>query len=401
MPTSAEVRARFPALADGFAFLENAGGSQLPDTVIEATRAYQIGNFVQTGAGYPKSQTATAVVKEAHVFAEELVNAGSAGKVALGPSTTILVAMVANAYAADWKPGDEVVVAATNHEANAGPWARLERAGAVVRHWPIDPTTFRCEPEALAGLLNERTRIVALPHASNIVGQVEDVRRVVEMAHAVGAKVFADGVAYAPHRTVDVAALGVDWYVLSLYKTFAPHMAVLFGRHEAFAELVGPNHFFIPEDAVPYRWEPGDANHEGCAGFLGLRPYLAFLAGHDDYRGRTTIEAAWAEMSRLEAAPFARLVEGLRELGVRFVGPGEARDDTLGTVSFLMDEPSDVVSARVNGPERGLRHGHMYAVRLLDGLGIPREPGVVRASLAHYNTVEEVEGLLAALGRRG
>ncbi len=396
MPTPAEVRARFPALASGFAFLENAGGSQLPDTVIEAVGGYLANSFVQTGADYPKSEAATAIVDGAHRFAEELVNAESVGRVALGASTTVLVGMVADAYARVWRPGDEVVIAATNHEANAGPWARLERAGAVVKTWPVDPETFRCEPSALEGLLSERTRIVALPHASNIVGQVEDVAKVVEMAHAVGAKVCADGVAYAPHRSVDVAALGVDWYVLSLYKTFAPHMAVLFGRHEAFDELVGPGHFFIPEKAVPYRWEPGAANHESCAGFLGLRPHLAFLAGHPEYRGRTTVESAWAEMARLEREPHRRLVEGLRSLGARFVGPGEVRDDALPTVSFLMAEPSDAVSARVNGPTRGLRHGNMYAVRLLDGLGIPREPGVVRASLAHYNTVEEVEGLLAA-----
>lgn len=397
MPSPEEVRARFPALAGGFAFLENAGGSQLPGSVIEAVREYGIDNFVQTGANYSKSEAATAVVDEAHVFAEELVNAGNVGKAVLGASTTALVAMIADAYARDWKEGDEVIVAATNHEANAGPWVRLERAGAVVRHWPVDPVTFRCEPSALEELLSERTRIVALPHASNIVGQVEDVARVVEMAHAVGAKVCADGVAYAPHRAVDVAALGVDWYVLSLYKTFAPHMAVLFGRHEAFAELVGPGHFFIPEKAVPYRWEPGAANHESCAGFLGLRSHLAFLAGHDAYEGRRTVEAAWAEMARLEREPHARLVEGFRTLGARFVGPGEVREDVLPTVSFLLDEPSDAVSARVNGPLRGLRHGNMYAVRLLDGLGIPREPGVVRASLAHYNTVEEVDGLLEAL----
>ena len=398
MPTPAEVRAQFPALAGGFAFLENAGGSQLPRTVIDAMRDYQTRSYVQTGAGYPKSDAATENIDSAHVFAEEMVNAGGVGKCVLGASTTALVAMVAEAYARDWRAGDEVIVADTNHEANAGPWTRLERAGAKVLHWPVDPVTFRCEPSALEGLLGEQTRIVALPHVSNIVGQVEDVAKVVEMAHAVGAKVCADGVAYAPHRAVDVAALGVDWYVLSLYKTFAPHMAVLFGRHEAFGELVGPGHFFIPEKEVPYRWEPGAANHESCAGFLGLRPYLAFLAGHNAYEGRATVEASWKEMARLERAPHARLVEGLRALGVRFVGPGEARADTVPTVSFLLDEPSDAVAARVNGLARGLRHGNMYAVRLLDGLGIPRDPGVVRASLAHYNTVEEVEGLLGALG---
>jgi len=397
MPTPSEVRAQFPALAGGFAFLENAGGSQLPRSVIEAVQAYMTNNFVQTGANYPKSETATAVVEDAHVFAEEIVNAGDVGKAVLGASSTVLLAMIGNAYAATWKPGDEVIIAATNHEANAGPWARLEKAGAVVRHWPIDPETFRCEPAVLETLLNERTRLVALPHASNIVGQTEDVKLVCDMAHNVGAKVCVDGVAYAPHHAVDVQAIGADWYVMSLYKTFAPHMGLLFGRHEAFAELIGPGHYFIPEKAVPYRWEPGAANHESCAGFLGLRSYLAFLAGHSAYQGRSTVEAAWAEMERLEAAPHHRLVEGLRDLGARFIGPGAAVPGTSPTISFLLGEPADVTSARVNGLERGLRHGSMYAVRLLEGLGIPTEPGVVRASLAHYNTVEEVDGLLEAL----
>lgn len=396
MPTIDEVRARFPALGGGFAFLENAGGSQLPDTVIEAIRAYLVDNFVQIGASYPKSERATQIVADAHEFASDLVNASGAGTVILGPSTTVLVGMIANAYAKVWKPGDEVVVAATNHEANAGPWVRLEAAGAIVRHWPIDPETFRSEPAVLKTLLNERTRIVALPHASNLIGQVEDVKRVAEMAHAVGAKVCADGVAYAPHRAVDVKALGVDWYVLSAYKVFAPHLAMLFGTDEAFEELTGPGHFFFPQSPVAYRWEPGGPSHEACAGLLGLRPYLAFLAG-EEYQGHSTVQKAFAQGEGLEKAPFRRLIEGLKELGVRFVGPGEVRDDTLATVSFLMDEPSDLVSARVNGPQRGLRHGHMYAVRLLDGLGIPREPGVVRASLAHYNTVEEVDDLLRAL----
>jgi cysteine desulfurase family protein (TIGR01976 family) len=396
LPNRGAVRAWFPALQCDFAFLENAGGSQVPGAVADAVRDYMRSCYVQLGAGYPHANEADRVVAEAHAFIEEFVGAGDAGKVVLGPSTTALTNILAHAYAETLRPGDEIVIAVTNHEANAGPWARLERRGATIRWWPVDPDTLTCRLETLRELLNERTRIVALPHVSNLLGQVADLRAVTDLAHAAGARVVADGVAYAPHRTVDVAEWGVDWYVYSTYKVYGPHMAALYGRHEAFAEIEGPNHFFIPRDSIPYKFELGGVDHEGCAGLLALRSYLRFLAGRDE-DGRETILAATRAMEALERPLTDALVAGLRARpSFRLLLPEGA--DNVGTVSFLHPSiPSAEVAHQVIRRGIGIRHGHMYAWRLCEALGIEPTDGVVRISLLHYNTPEEVDRVLAAL----
>ncbi len=390
----AAVRARFPALQSGFAYLENAGGSQVPDVVADAIRDYMLTDYVQLGAGYPQSDRATARVEEAHAFMAEFVNAGGAGRVVIGPSTTALINLIAAAYGQIWSEGDEVVVAESNHEANVGAWVRLESKGIKVRWWPVDRESFRCEPDALATLLGPRTKLVALPHVSNLIGQIEDVKRVCELAHAVGAKVCSDGVAYAPHRSIDVQDLGVDWYVFSAYKVYGPHMAALYGRTEAFGELTGPNHWFVPNDD-PYKWELGGVSHEACAGLLAMRSYLGFLAG-GGYAGRSTIETAFGVMAQLEHPTEARLRGWLSDRGdLTLTGPKAAGQDTVGTVSFVHKTlGSDAIAEAVNRSGMGIRNGHMYAVRLLEGLGIASDPGVVRVSLVHYNTVDEIDRLI-------
>jgi cysteine desulfurase family protein (TIGR01976 family) len=398
MPSVADVRAWFPTLTEDFAFLENAGGSQVPAVVADAVRDYMLSSYVQLGAGYDHSLRATLVNEAAHAFIETFVNAGAAGKVVLGPSTTALTTILAGSYGETIRPGDEVVVAETNHEANAGPWARLERYGAKVRIWKVDPETFECPLAALEEMLNERTRLVALPHVSNLLGHIVDLKAVCDAAHRVGARVVADGVAYAPHRAIDVAAWGVDWYVYSTYKVFGPHMAALFGRHECFAEVAGPNHFFIPRSSIPYAFELGGASHEGCAGLLGLRPYLRFLAGREP-DDRATVVAAFDEIERLELPLQARVIEYLKSKpGVRIVGTGRSDNSNVATISFLSGKvPSDRISAHTDSRRVGIRHGHMYAYRLCQALGIAPEPGVARISVVHYNTDAEVTRLIEAL----
>jgi cysteine desulfurase family protein (TIGR01976 family) len=338
------------------------------------------------------------MVSDAHSFVEELVNAGSAGKVVLGPSMTALSTILANAYGEVLSPGDEVIVAQTNHEANAGPWARLGRRGAVVKMWPVDPATFRCSLPALRSLLGPRTRVVALPHVSNLIGEIEPLAEIAEAAHRAGARVVADGVAFAPHRAIDVQALGVDYYLYSTYKVYGPHMGALFGRSEAFEEIEGPNHFFIPKEEIPYKFELGGVSHEGCAGLLALRPYLRFLAG-DTGSGRAAVERAFAVMAALEEPLTERLLDFLRsKRGVKIVGSDRAGAHRVGTVSFVHDRvsPPRIVEA-AHREEIGIRFGHMYAVRLCEALGIDLATGVVRVSLLHYNTEEEIERLIRVL----
>lgn len=390
------VRRWFPALATGFAYLENAGGSQVPQVVADAICDYMLTSYVQLGAGYAASIRATETVAEAHRFIETLVNAGDAGKVILGPSTTALMHILSHAYAPTIKPGDEIVVAEANHEANAGPWVNLERQGAVIKFWKVHPETCELNPDELKEFVTQKTRFIALPHVSNLLGMVQDLTPVVEIAKSVGAKTIVDGVAYAPHRAIDVQKWGVDYYVYSTYKVYGPHAAALFVRHDAIEEVTGPNHFFIAKDELPYKFQLGGVSHEVCAGLLALRPYLQFLASRstDD---RETITQAFSQMQSLELAPHRFLLDYLKsKRDVRLVG--NYGPDCVPTVSFVHARlRSDKICEVVDQAQIGIRFGHMYAVRLLNSLKIPLEPGVVRVSLVHYNTIEEVERLISVL----
>lgn len=394
----AAVRSWFPTLDSDFAFLENAGGSQVPRVVADAIRNYMLSDYVQLGAGYEQSLRATGLVDGAHRFVTTLMNAGSVGKVVLGNSTTALLHILADAYADIWSPGDEVIIAETNHEANAGPWAKLAKFGMVVKTWKVDPTTFQCSLESLSELLTDKTKIVTFPHVSNLLGEVVDVKGITRLVHEAGAKVVADGVAYAPHRAIDVADWGVDWYAFSTYKVYGPHMAALFGKHEAFAEITGPNHFFIPRESIPYKFELGSISHEGCAGLLGLGTYLQFLAA-SEREDRRTIVRAFETMRVLELPLQISLIQYLRSKPqVRIIGLGDEGPGSVGTISFVHERlKSSEIVAQIDSQDIGIRYGHMYAVRLCNALGIDLTEGVVRVSMVHYNTPEEIDRLKAAL----
>jgi cysteine desulfurase family protein (TIGR01976 family) len=401
-PSLDRIRARFPALSGPLALLENAGGSQVPDVVADAIRRYMLESYVQLGAGYPMSDAATKNVADAHRLVSTVMNADRAGTVILGASTTQLCHLIANAMRDSIRPGDEIVLAETGHEANIGPWLTLAKAGAVIRWWKVDRDVQDCPLGSLDALLSPRTRLVAFPHVSNLLGGIVDVAAVTRKAHAAGARVFVDGVAFAPHRAIDVEGWGVDWYVYSTYKVFGPHMAALFGRHDALAELEGPNHFFIPHDDLPYKFELGGSSHEGCAAINALGPYLAFLAGKPESTplDRPTVEAAFARMTELELPLQERLVDGLRRLPhLHLVGPAAtAADARVPTVSFIHARlaPTEVVR-RLHAAGLAVRNGHMYAYRLCEALGIDVTEGVVRVSAVHYNTPDEVERMVAAL----
>ncbi len=396
------IRAQFPSLSGDVTFLENAGGSQVPAVVADSVRDYMLSSYVQLGAGYPLSKRCTEVVDEAHDFVRLMMN-GSGGEVILGPSTSALLEMLAGCYAKTLTPGSEIVVAQTGHEANVGPWKHLERIGFPLRWWEMDPETFTCSLDGLAQLLNDRTALVAFPHVSNLLGEIVDIGAITELVHQSGARVVVDGVAYAPHRAIDVAGWGVDWYAYSTYKVYGPHMAALWGRRDAIRELTGPNHFFVPEDEVPYKFEVGGASHEGCAGILGLRQYLSFLAGVDETQDldRAAIERAFDTMTECELPLQARLIDYLQSRGdVRIVGPEDSGATRIGTISFVHEEKSSAeITAVVDRSGIGIRHGHMYAYHLCEAAGLEPEDGVVRVSLVHYNTPEEIERLIEVFDR--
>jgi cysteine desulfurase family protein (TIGR01976 family) len=391
------IREQFPALAGDTVFLENAGGSQVPAVVADSIRNYMLSSYVQLGAGYPVSQRATELVDEAHDFVRLMMNGGD-GEVILGPSTSALLLMLAGCYAQILDEGAEIVVAQTGHEANVGPWKKLASLGLELRWWEMDADTFECPLSSLENLLSDRTALVAFPHVSNLLGGIVDIEAITKLAHSAGARVVVDGVAYAPHRPIDVSAWNVDWYAYSTYKVYGPHMAALWGQTDALAELTGPNHFFVSDDDLPYKFELGGPNHEGCAGICGLRDYLAYLVDLEDPQqlDRPAIERAFDVMTACELPLQARLIEYLRSRNdVRIVGPDDDGPSRVGTISFVHESKSSAdITAAVDRSAIGIRHGHMYAYHLCEAAGLEPEDGVVRTSLVHYNTIQEIEKLI-------
>jgi len=392
------IRAHFPALASDTVFLENAGGSQMPRIVADRMHHYMLNSYVQLDAGYGLSREATDVVAKAHDFVGLLMNGRESGTVVLGPSCSALCQMLAHCYGDVLEAGDEIIVAETGHEANAGPWMKLAGRGLVPRIWPLDRETLTCPLEGLENLLNERTRIVAFPHVSNLLGDIVDVKEVTRLAHRHGARVVVDGVAYAPHRVMDVAAWDVDWYAYSAYKVYGPHMAALYGKSDAFADLVGPNHYFVDRSDVPYKFELGGVNHEGCAGLIALGDYLKFLAGadHEAAIDRETVCAAFGTMTDCELPLQAKLIAYLLAKDpVALIGPKSGDRSRVGTISFVHSSlTSREVAEAAHEQNIGIRHGHMYAHRLCKAILKDPDDGVVRISLVHYNSLEEIDRLI-------
>ncbi|MCZ6836390.1 MAG: aminotransferase class V-fold PLP-dependent enzyme, partial [Planctomycetota bacterium] len=293
------------------------------------------------------------------------------------------------------------IVSEIGHEANVGPWWNLGREGFVVKMWEADPDTLTCPLQQLERLLTDRTKIVAFPHVSNLLGRIEDIQGAIELAHSAGARVVIDGVAYASHRAIDVEAWNADWYLYGPYKVYGPHLGVMYGSHEAFAEIRGPNHFFIPDEEIPYKFEPGGVIHEHGAGLLALGDYLKLLAGREDDEpcDRATIVKAYDVMTALEQPLQQRIISYLKSKpGITIIGPDHAEVTRVPTISFHHDKVKSVEIAKALCQANiGARNGHMYTARLCAKLGYDLEDGFARVSLLHYNTQQEIDRLIEVL----
>jgi cysteine desulfurase family protein (TIGR01976 family) len=387
------VRGHFPGLASPWAFMDNAGGSHVLAGVADRVRDFLLTTPVQHGASYGPSAEAAARVAEATTRIAAMIGAARPEEVVIGGSTTFLLQQLARAMASSFRPGDEIVVTDVDHDSNIGPWRTLEAIGVTVREWRIDPVSFELRLDDLAALLGPRTRLVCVTHCSNVLGTIIPIAEIADLVHAAGAELCVDGVAYAPHRAVDVAALGYDWYVYSFYKTYGPHQAVLWGRYERLLELDSLNHGFIGRDRVPYKLQPGNVNYELAWGCAGIPDYLEGLAAH---HGADAFELIAAHEESLAAPLLAWL--GARN-DVRIIGRrGSDRAERVPTVSFVVDGRSSAeIVASVDRAQVGIRYGDFYARRLIDRLGLAERQGVVRVSMVHYNTAGEVQRLLAAL----
>lgn len=397
----AYVRKQFPGLAGDYAFMDNAGGSMVLQGVADRVADYLLNSSVQLGASYAPSVAAGERVMQARRSVMQLINAAHPDEVIMGGSTTHLLQILCRAIAPSIAPGDEIIVTNCDHEANIGPWVRLcTDRGATLRVWEVDPDSLELELDDLQALLGDKTRYVAVTHASNILGSINPVAEIARRVHAVGAQLCVDAVAYAPHRLVDVQASGADFYVYSFYKTFGPHFAVLWGRRDLLLDFPSLNHFFIGQDVVPYKLQPGNVNYELSFGCIGISDYLLDIANQLGVQGseRERMQAAFDAFEIQEDALAERLLGFLRQRpGVRIIGKTSVQA-RVPTISFVVEGVrSEAVVLKVDEQRIGIRFGDFYARRLIEALGLAPQGGVVRVSLAHYNTLEEIDRLIAAL----
>ncbi len=399
------VRSQFPALSSGYAYLDNAGGSAVLKPVAERITDYLLNSAVQLGASYSESVDAGARVMQARESVAQLINARYPEECVMGGSTTHLLQILCRAIAPSINPGDEIIVTNCDHEANIGPWVRLcEERGATLRVWAVNAQSMDLELADLDALLSDKTRYVAMTHASNILGSVNPVAEVARRVHTVGGKVCVDAVAYAPHRLVDVQASGADYYVFSFYKTFGPHFAVLWGHREALLELPSLNHFFIGQEVIPYKLQPGNLNYELSYGCIGISDYLIDIGRRLGASGseRQLMQAAFDAFEVQEDLLAETLLAFLRETpGVRIIGKSRVTDgDRVPTISFVVEGiQSEAIVRRVDNHRMGIRFGDFYARRLIEQLGLTPYGGVVRVSIAHYNSVDELNRLVEHLAR--
>ncbi len=264
------VRSQFPAFEDSlcknWSFFENAGGSYVPQQVVDRLNKFMISNKVQPYAEYPMSKIAGINMDKATELFANMINASSK-EIIIGGSTSINLYVLSNALKYSLQPGDEVIVTNQDHEANISPWRRLSEVGAIIKEWKMNPGTAELEIETLEKLLSDKTKIVAVTHCSNIVGSINDLKKISKLVHEKNAIIIGDGVSYAPHGFPNVKELDVDFYTFSLYKTYGPHLGLLYGKEEILKELPNQNHEFL-KDSYPYTINPGGPNHEELSSLI-------------------------------------------------------------------------------------------------------------------------------------
>ncbi len=398
------ARRQFPSGVWDWPFFENAGGSFVPTSVIDRITAYMTETQVQPGALYPASSLAADRMAEGHRLMAEMIGAAP-DEVTVSASTSINVYVLAQALRPLWQDGDEIIVAIQNHEANSGSWRRLADTGIKIVEWPVDPVTGAMEIETLGELLTSKTRLVAFPQVSNILGAINDVPAITKVVHDAGAMVCVDGVAYAPHRAVDVKAWDVDFYLFSFYKVFGPHMGCLYGKKERLLQARGQYHYFIGEDETAKKLNPSGPQHEMIASLTGIADYLEALATHHLPTPPNTlhdrVKAVYELAGRHEEHLAQRFVDFMASKPtVRLLGPNSGDYDVrVPTFSFVVDGiKSEDICQRLLPYKVGVSHSHFYAKRLVEALGIADpEDGVVRASMAHYTSDEDVTRLIDGL----
>jgi len=424
----ASIRAQFPSLSqtvngDPAAFLDGPGGTQVPQRVIDAIANYLRRDNANTGGTYATSRRTDAMIAEARSAMADFLHC-AADEVAFGQNMTTLTYAMSRAIGRELKPGDEILVTRLDHDANVSPWLQMaEDRGIAVRWAEIHDEDCTLDMADLASKINSNTKLVAVGYASNAVGTINPAKEIVQLAHKAGALAYIDAVHYAPHGLIDVAALDCDFLVCSTYKFFGPHMGVLFGKREHLQRLrpykVRPN-----TNAIPNCWEWGTLNHECIAGITACVEYIADLGressgtrlphasrlskGGNDAADtsevnerRAAIEAAYAAIHEHERALLERIMTGLKKIpGLKIYGITDPAGfhQRCATLAVRLASHTPLELSTKLG-ERGIFtwDGNYFALNLTEHLDVEKSGGFLRIGLVHYNTLDEVDRLLAAL----
>ncbi|QBA64060.1 aminotransferase class V-fold PLP-dependent enzyme [Muriicola soli] len=397
------IRKQFPAFSepelDGWAFFENAGGSYPCKQFLDKLMSFYSKNKVQPYYPYPASQKAGEMMDESYDRMAEYLNVSSA-EIHFGPSTTQNVYVLANAMRHMWNDGDEIVVSCQDHEANSGAWRRLSERGINVKEWHVNRETGMLSLHDLEALLSSRTRMVAFPHCSNVIGYFNPVKEICNTIKSAGAVSVVDGVAAAPHGFPDLQTLGADIYMFSLYKTFGPHLGLMYVRQKLIEKMENQSHFF-KEGISRNMITPAGPDHAQIASVSGILDYFDEVYKHhfnDEITPTERNKALTTLFKKHEEQLLSPLLDFLRSRkDIRVIGP-DLLKDRAPTVSLLpLKKDLHQVYNSLTEQKLMLGKGDFYAVRPLMDMKVQRPPGVIRISFLHYTLLSEIEQLINGL----
>jgi cysteine desulfurase family protein (TIGR01976 family) len=409
------IRSSFPALVrdPAFVFFDNAAGAQVPQIVLDAVQHHLLECNVQRGGRYAKSREVDATIAKARQSVADLLNARDPSEIAFGMNATSFIRLVSLAIGQTLAQKNEIIVTDMDHEANVATWLALKKDGAKILWWNMSHDG-NLHAEDLAPLLSSKTRLVACTVASNALGSIVDVSAAAKIVHEAGAEIFLDCVHFGPHGSVDVQALDCDYLVCSGYKIFAPHMGFLWGRRELLKKLQTFREDFIP-DEPPGKIEAGTFIYENVAGMDAAVSYLESLgktvSGGAEIREsesrRANLRRGMNRIRTYEKLLSLEMLRLLGECGATAYGIIEKQrvHERVPTLCFNLPKvaPAKVTEAMARAGI-GVRDGHMYAPRLMKRLGLSQDSGLVRASLVHYNTLDEIHrfgNVLSGLAKHG
>ena len=413
------LRDRFPSLQQQdeagrpYVYFDGPGGTQVPQTVIDAMAMYFEHANANCGGPFITSRRNDEIIVQARRAMADFLNAGSEKEIIFGANMTTLTFNISRAIGRMLQPGDEIIVTQLDHDANISPWLALEEKGIVIKWADFNVRDCRLDLDHLSSLFSPKTRLVAVGYASNAVGTINPIKKIAAMAHTVKALVWVDAVHFAPHGAIDVQDIDCDFLVCSAYKFFGPHVGVLWAKMDLLEKL--PAYKVRPANpSPPHKFETGTLNHEGVAGIIAAVDYLAELGrgyGKDaildntnlnNYTGRRKLlKQAMATIAAYERPLFSYMISELGKIpGIRMYGilnPDEF-SERCPTLAFIRQGYTPEAIARKIA-EQGIFvwHGNYYALAVTQRLGVEDSGGMVRVGLAHYNTKEEVDRFLATL----